>query len=156
MSDEFDDDLDGDDEAGSQLVRDLRKQLKAAKKEAAEAAAIASEFRAAQRQTSVAEALKAKGADPRFAEFYAGEDSSEEAVNAWITSRADLFGIDTSDPVDEGTARAAAAISQASANAPAPNLGTPADLNARLAGAKSREEYSQVLAEIASLAAAKK
>jgi glutamyl/glutaminyl-tRNA synthetase len=134
VSDEFDDDLENEDEGGSQLVKDLRRQLKAIKKENADLAQVANEFKTQQRQSSVTKALEARGANTKLSKFYTGEDPSPEAINAWIEENADLFGIpEPETDADAETAAQAARISQAAARTPAPvNPGSQADLFARL------------------------
>lgn len=119
------DDFEDDNSDDSNLVKNLRKQLAAAKKEAAEAAKIAQEFQAERRKATVADALAAKaGDDPaerarlsKLAKFYTNEDASAEAVESWLSENAELFGIDTSS-ADDGALQQAAAINTATAQAP--------------------------------------
>lgn len=144
MSDDFDDD-DLDNEGGSQLVKDLRKQLKQAKKDRDELAALADQFKAEQRKTAVSEALKARGARPELAKFYTGEEASPEAVTAWLTENADLFGIPAeTTPEETQRQQAAARISNATSSTPVQSLGTEQDLQYELAHAKTREELNAV------------
>lgn len=143
MSDELDDDLDN--EGGSQLVKDLRSQLKAAKKQADEAKAEAEQFRAAQRKASVSDLLTAKGVKPGLARFYDGEPT-EEAVTSWLAENADLFGVTVEDEVDSDLAASAAKISQASANAPIPKIGSREAIMAQLSGAKTRADLDAAYA----------
>jgi hypothetical protein len=148
MTDDFDDD-DLDNEGGSQLVKDLRKQLKQAKKDRDDLAAIADQFKAEQRKTAVSDALKARGARPELAKFYTGEEASPEAVTAWLTENADLFGIPSeTTPEDAQRQAAAERISNATATAPVQSLGTEQDLQYKLAHAKTREELNAVYAEL--------
>lgn len=144
MSDETDV-FDDTDDGGSNLVKDLRKQLEAAKKAEREARAKADEYEAAQRKASVAQLLEAKGARAGLAKFYTADDSSEEAVNAWITENAELLGISVDDTDDE-TAAQAAAISRASASAPPTKIGSIQDHMSRIAGAKTYAEYEAAVA----------
>lgn len=143
--DDYDDDLDNED--GTQLVRDLRKQLKAIKKERDEFASVAEQFQTEQRKRSVTEALAAKGAE-KYAKFYTSDDSSPEAIDAWVSENADLFGIEIPTAEDTETARAAAQISQASARAKQPTLGTPNDLQAEMQAAKTPAEWQAVVAKL--------
>lgn len=122
--DEFDTDIDGDDGDGSKLVKDLRRQLKEANKRAAEADAVVAEANKVKRSQSVAEALRAKGVRPELAKFYTNEDASADAVGAWVTENAELFGIDTDSGADDETVAAADAVSRASASAPPQNPGS--------------------------------
>lgn len=122
MGEHDDDDID-DNADESNLVRDLRKQLKAAKKANDDVAAEISQYRAQQRKASVADVLTERGAKPELAKFYTGEDTSKEAVAAWIDENKDLFGITTPDeePDDADEVRA---ISQAASNAPQKKIGS--------------------------------
>lgn len=125
-----DDDIDTDDDNNegdaSSLVKNLRRQLKAAKKELSEASQFIDEVKAERRKGSVAEALEARGADKKYAKFYTDSDATPEKVEAWIVENADLFGIDT-DAGDD-TSQAAEAISRATARAPQVGVGSDADL----------------------------
>jgi hypothetical protein len=126
-----DDDFDADAEGGSDdsnLVKDLRKQLKEAKKAREEADLIIAEANKVARSKSVADSLTAKGVRPELAKFYTAEDASSDAVNAWVTENAELFGIDTDDGADEATREAADVIARASSNAPATKIGSPNDI----------------------------
>jgi len=148
MTDDFDDD-DLDNEGGSQLVKDLRKQLKQAKKDRDDLAAIAEQFKAEQRKAAVSEALKARGARPELAKFYTGDEASPEAVTAWLTENAELFGIPAeTTPEDAQRQAAAERISSATATAPIQSLGTEQDLQYEIAHAKTREEWAAAKAKL--------
>lgn len=144
---EYDEDIDNDGDVDeSTLLRDLRKQLKAAKKEKDERDAELARYRADQRKASVADVLKERGARPELAKFYTGEDSSKEAVASWIEENADLFGISRAeDEPDPVVAAAASAISRATAEAPQVKVGSIPDHFQRIASAKTREEYEAAL-----------
>lgn len=111
QNDEYDDDdLDGDD---SSLVKDLRKQIKDLTRDNSKLQSQLGQFVTQQRQTTLAEALKAKGLNPSAAKFYpADADVDEEAITAWITENADVFGPvkaatdDTPAPGDPGEGQA--------------------------------------------------
>src|SRR3954464_4280343 len=67
-----------------------------AEKQAADNKALSdklAKIEAAQRKTSIAEALKAKGLPEKVAAFYPQDaDASEEAVAKWVQEYADVFG----------------------------------------------------------------
>ena len=76
----------------SEGIKDLRKkfedqanQLKALLEEN-------SKLKADSRKSTVAELLKAKGVDAKFAKLYNSEDASEDAVNQWAE---EFFGVTT-------------------------------------------------------------
>lgn len=96
-NDNIDDEFDGENENGSNdsdLVKNLRKQLKAAQKEKTDAQARINEFEAAKRKSTVAETLKKRNAPEGLSKFFTGDDASAEAVDAWLTENAELFGIE--------------------------------------------------------------
>ncbi len=126
MSDDAE--YDTEDGSDSNLVKDLRKQLKAAKTQSDEFAAVVAEFNKGKRATTVAAALTLKGARPELAKFYTAEDASDDAVGAWVLENAELFGIDTDSGVDAETAAAADAISRATGSAPATKIGSNDDI----------------------------
>lgn len=112
-NDELDDDIDADSGDDTNLVRNLRKQLAQAKKEAVEAATIVAQFQTEKRKQTVAEVLQGKGAPAGIAKFYTGEDASKEAVESWLAENAELFGIDLTDS-DEETNKQVDAVSKVS------------------------------------------
>lgn len=142
-----DDDLDVENDNDSNLVRDLRKQLKAAKKAQDETQARLAEFEAQARKASVADVLKSRGARPEIAKFYNGDDTSPEAVNAWLTENAELFGVDTSaDEIDDETASAVEAVDRVSAKAKPKTGGSLQELIERMKSA-SPEEFEALQKE---------
>lgn len=140
MSDEFDDLDENDDDSGSNLIKDLRRQLKAQKKANEDALAELSKFRSEQRKANVASLLEKAGADPRYAKFYNSEDSSEEAVSAWIQSEAELLGVSRREEAEDDTADAVRAINNSVGNAPQRKVGSAADALSRAQSAKTPEE----------------
>ena len=90
--DDFEDDDSGD---GSDLVKKLRSQLKAANKRAAELESAQAELSKKVRTTSVKEILNGAGVTPKIARFVLAdvEDPTEESVNEWLKENGDLFGI---------------------------------------------------------------
>jgi hypothetical protein len=140
MGEHDDDNDDFDNSEESNLVRDLRKQLKAAKKEKDELAEKNKTFEAGQRKASVADVLKERGARPELAKFYTGEDASKEAVASWIEENAELFGITTDDDTEPEVVEAAGAIARATSNAPQTKIGSVADLIDRINSAKTPAE----------------
>lgn len=149
MGEYDDDDIDVESENDSNLVKDLRKQLKAAKKASEETQARLAEFEAQARKASVADVLKSRGARPEIAKFYNNDDTSPDAVNAWLTENAELFGVDTSDDgIDEETAEAVERVERASAKAK-PRNNTLDAINDRIRNASSREELHAAQAELA-------
>jgi hypothetical protein len=108
----------------------LREALDKANERAAAAEKLASEALGRLRQGDVARALKDAGVNEGLAKFYSGDDSSPEAVTAWVKENSALFGLPTQQPVDDQQAAQAAAatqIQQVLGQAPAPTGNTLED-----------------------------
>lgn len=91
--DDFDDDDQGD---GSDLVKKLRAQLKAANKRASELEAQAGELSKKYKQREVKDILGSLGVTPKVARFVLAdvEDPTEESVKAWAVENAEIFGFE--------------------------------------------------------------
>lgn len=140
MGEYDDDDLDVENNDDSNLVKDLRKQLRAAKKASEEKDARLAELESRERKASVADVLKSRGARPEIVKFYTGEDTSADAVNAWLTDNAELFGIDTSDDgIDDETADAVEKVERTSSKAK-PQTGGLQAIHDRIQNAGSRDD----------------
>lgn len=93
---DFDDDDQGD---GSDLVKKLRAQLKAANKRAAELEATAGELSKKYKQREVKDILSSLGVTPKVARFVLAdvEDPTEETVKNWAVENAEIFGFTIGD-----------------------------------------------------------
>lgn len=94
MSDN-DDDLDGNDGDGGDDAngpKALRAELKKTKLKLAELETENTKFKAEQKKTSVAEALKQHGASERLSRYYDGEGTSPDDVLAWLKENGSDFG----------------------------------------------------------------
>lgn len=105
MSNERDnywDDEDEDDSAqtdfgttDTDLVKKLRKALKAEQKKARELESTLGELTKAQRERVLKDVLTSKGVNMKVAKFIPSDlDASEEAINTWLETNADVFGIE--------------------------------------------------------------
>lgn len=95
---EFRDDFVIDRDDDSPLMKDLRKQLREALKREAEALKENTLLKTEKRSTTVADVLKAKGANPKVAKFIdESVEPTEAAVTAWLTEWADVFNIKVPD-----------------------------------------------------------
>lgn len=122
----------------------LRGVLKQKEKELNEALAELKKYREASKASTVATLIETAGGDSAYAKFYTAEDASEEAVKAWIEANSKLIGIKA--PEQEDPARAQVeALANAVNTAPQVKVGSQADLAARLASAKTRDEYEAVI-----------
>jgi len=111
MSDEFETEDQGEG------IKSLRKQYEALKAERDAQAKELATFKAAQRQSSVAEVLKAKGLPAGAAKLYHGDDTSEEAVGKWLEEFADVFGGASAGESNDANAANAQRVSAASGGA---------------------------------------
>jgi hypothetical protein len=122
----------------------LRDALEKANKERTELAAELAKFRASQRQSDVAKALKDAEVNEGLAKFYTSEDSSPEAVQAWVKENSALFGLQTQAPVDAAQAAAATQIQQVLGQAPAQTGNTLEDQRNRWANASDEDLFKGV------------
>lgn len=139
----------------SNLVSNLRKQLREAKRERDELAETVSKLTVETRSTKLADLLKSKELSPKLAKFFPADDEvTPEAVDAWVKENADVFGISTKDDkADEQSAEIAAEAAtyqrMTQTSESAGDTGDPAkfqDLAARIQSASSLEELQSILA----------
>ena len=125
----------------------LRKALKRAEKEKKELAEQLSVIQSDLRSRSVKEVLATKGVPEKVAKFIPGDISTPEAVDAWLTENADVFGfqIAGSEPAPTSEETQANVAAYQRINAASQNANTPTrdqDLAAKIAGAKTVEELN--------------
>lgn len=149
---EWDNDLLNDGEGDSSLVKDLRKQLRAAKKENTELAEKVGKFEKVSRERSVESVLTSKGVRKGIAKFIPSDITDEADIEKWLEDNADDLGITlgTGSNGDAGSDPDPAAADRSRAEQLAGRSVAPskaADLEARLAKAQSDTEIEQILAE---------
>lgn len=121
MSDEIQFEDDDDQGDGSNLVKDLRKQIKAFQKQLQDANTEIEGFRREKRASSISSLLEAKQASPKLAKFVARDlegDVTEESVASWLEENGELFGWQPQGAVPDDEAQQAALISQATSTTP--------------------------------------
>ena len=125
----------------------LRKALKRAEKEKKELADQLAQIQSDLRSRSVKEVLANKGVPEKVAKFIPGDISTPEAVDAWLSENADVFGFQIAGqepaPTSEETKANVAAYQRI--DAATQNANTPSrdrDLAAKIAGAKTVEELN--------------
>lgn len=75
------------------LVKKLRRALKAEQKRAKELESNIGQLSKAQRERALKDVLSSKGINAKVAQFIPSEvDASEEAVNSWLEQNGDIFG----------------------------------------------------------------
>jgi hypothetical protein len=151
-----DDDFENEGLSGNDLIRDLRKQLKAAKKETSTLAEKLKGFETQSRESEVKSALKAAGLNEQVAKFV----PADADLKVWIDENAELFGgtAPTTETTDASTtttstvpadqARALQDISAATTNGGQVPADAYARAENRLKDVKSPEELTQVLAQL--------
>lgn len=148
---EWDNDLLNDGEGDSPLVKDLRKQLRAAKKENTELAEKVGKFEKVSRERSVESVLTSKGVRKGIAKFVPEDITSEDDIVKWLEDNAEDLGINLStQDGDAGPDPDPAAADRSRAEQLAGRSVAPskvADLEARLSKAQSDTEIAEILAE---------
>jgi hypothetical protein len=90
-----DDDFDMD-SSGNDLVKQLRKQLKAKEKELSEKESALNNLSKTQRERAIKDALASRGVNSKIAAFIPQDiDPTEESVSKWLEDYSDVFGIES-------------------------------------------------------------
>jgi hypothetical protein len=151
---EYDDDFDNefDDETpepsrsnGNDLVRQLRKQLKAEQKRLKDLEVETSGLRNAQRQSVIKNVLAERGVNEKVAAFIPADmEPTADALTQWLDQHGDVFGIAQSEPQQVNPSLAALRQIDAVTS----NAQTPAgaeDLLLRLSQAGSADEIINMI-----------
>lgn len=145
MSD-YEDEFEGNEDEANEKKNPLRPVLKQKEKELSSALSELKKYREKERASTVADLIKQAGGDPRYAKFYTSEDSSEEAVKAWIQSESELLGVQPAEPENQAAAAQVSAVANAVNSAPPQaKLGSTPDLIALMRSAKTREELDAAI-----------
>ena len=150
---EWDDDLLNDGEGDSSLVQDLRRQLRAAKKDIEERDDKITSLSKVSRERSVESVLTSKGVRKGIAKFIPSDITDEADIEKWLEDNAEDLGItlsNGSDNGDAGTEPDPSTEARQRADALAGRGVAPSkasDLEARLNKAQSSEEIEQIMAE---------
>ena len=129
----------------SDLLRQLRKELKTKSKMLSEMEGQLSSIKTEQRQNVIKSVLESKGVSPKIAKFIPADiDASSEAVDIWITDNADVFGLTVQTPADvKPDLDTLRQIDAVTANAESPD-GLD-DMYLRLQNAESAEEITNMI-----------
>ena len=145
-----DDDFDTD-SSGNDLVKQLRKQLKAKEKEQSEKDSALNYLSKTQRERVIKDALASRGVNGKIAAFIPQDiDPTEESVSKWLEDYADVFGYENQSNqatpnVDPKQAAAYQRMTNAVEQGATPEF--QADVHRRLMNANSREELDAVIKE---------
>ena len=142
-----DDDFDTD-SSGNDLVKQLRKQLKAKEKELSEKDSALNNLSKTQRERAVKDALASRGVNSKIAAFIPQDiDPTEESVSKWLEDYADVFGIEVSQTQTPNVNPADAAAYKRMTNSA--DSGTSpehnGDIMQKLMNANSKEELDDVI-----------
>lgn len=134
-------------ESNSDLVKQLRKQLKAKEKETAELKSQFDNISKAQRERAVKDVLEARGVNSKVAKFIPQDlDPTEESLSKWLEDNADVFGFQVEDKqpaVDPAQAAAYKKMNSAVDQGLTPD--STEDLMRKLLSANSKEELDEVI-----------
>ena len=130
------------------LVKQLRKQLKAKEKEMAEFKTQFESLSKAQRERAVKDVLEARGVNGKVAKFIPQDlDPTEESLSKWLEDNADVFGFQVEDKqqsvVDPATANAYKKMNNAVDQGLTPDSSD--DVMRKLLSANSREELDEII-----------
>ena len=143
-----DDDFDTD-SSGNDLVKQLRKQLKAKEKELSEKDSALNNLSKTQRERVIKDALASRGVNSKIAAFIPQDiDPTEESVSKWLEDYADVFGIESSQTqatpnVNPNDAAAYKRMTNSADSGVSPEHN--GDIMQRLMNANSREELDEVI-----------
>ena len=142
-----DDDFDTD-SSGNDLVKQLRKQLKAKEKELSEKDSALNNLSKTQRERAIKDALASRGVNSKIAAFIPQDiDPTEESVSKWLEDYADVFGIEVSQTQTPNVNPADAAAYKRMTNS-ADSGASPehnGDIMQKLMNANSKEELDDVI-----------
>ena len=142
--DNFDTPVSGNDD----LVKQLRKQLKAKEKEMAEFKTQFDNLSKAQRERAVKDVLEARGVNGKVAKFIPQDlDPTEESLSKWLEDNADVFGFQVEDKTEPAVDPAQAAAYKKMNSAVDQGL-TPDssdDIMRKLLSAGSKEELDDII-----------
>ena len=130
------------------LVKQLRKQLKAKEKEMAEFKTQFDSLSKAQRERAVKDVLEARGVNGKVAKFIPQDlDPTEESLSKWLEDNADVFGFQVEDKqppaVDPAQAAAYKKMNTAVDQGLTPDSSD--DIMRKLLSAGSKEELDDII-----------
>lgn len=134
-----------DDDQGTDLVKNLRKQVKELSSALKERDEYLQEFLMVSREQELSEALQEMGVNPRVAAFVPDDVEDMDDLEAWLGEYGEVFGIEAVD--DEGGApesvQAAELMSAVEEGGIDPTVGQ--SLEAKIQAASTPEELAAIL-----------
>ena len=143
--DEEDNEFDSFD-ADTDLVKKLRKALKAEQKRNKELETTMGDLTKSQKERILKDALASRGVNPKIAQFIPSDiEASEDAIGAWLDSNGDVFGYKPSEKSKVAQQDIAAMQRMDSALTGAETPASSDDLLNRIAKAGSEDEILSTL-----------
>ena len=143
--DEEDNDFESFD-ADTDLVKKLRKALKAEQKRNKELESTLGDLTKSQKERILKDALASRGVNPKIAQFIPSDiEASEDAIGAWLDSNGDVFGYKPSEKSKVAQQDIAAMQRMDSALTGAETPASSDDLLNRIANAGSEDEILSIL-----------
>ncbi len=136
------DDFLDDENDGSNVVKELRKALKASQKQVKELESELGEIRNADRKSTIEDVLTESGVPTGIAKFIPDDVVTAEGVSEWLNENAELFGLTKVETKDSDEVQAASRMAKLGDVAQAVD---PGDLLSRIQTANSEEELNEVL-----------
>jgi hypothetical protein len=145
IEDEDDEDYTPTYDNDTDLVKKLRKALKAEQRRAKELESNLGELSKTQKERILKDVFTSRGVNAKIAAFVPNDiEATEEAISSWIDQYADVFGIQQDAPkVSEQDIASMQKMNNVLTNAEAP--GASDDLANRLANAGSEDEILSIL-----------
>jgi hypothetical protein len=146
---DYEDDDFSFEDSGNDLVKQLRKQLKAKEKELSEKESALTNLSKAQRERAIKDTLASRGVNGKIAAFIPQDiDPTEESVSKWLEDYADVFGIEINQTqatpnVDPAQAAAYKRMTNAVESGASPEHND--NIMQKLMNANSREELDEVI-----------
>jgi hypothetical protein len=133
-------------ESDTDLVKKLRKALKAEQRKNKELETSYGELTKSQKERILKDVLTSKGVNQKIAQFIPSDiEASEDAISAWLDSNGDVFGYTPSEKpaVNQDDINSLRKMDSVLTGADTPAASD--DLMNRIAGAESEEEILSIL-----------
>lgn len=149
QNNEYDDEFDDFGDEGTDVVKQLRKVNRTLEKRAKELEQELKGLQSQTRQRTVKDVLQAKGVNPKIAAFIPQDiDTSEEAINGWLSEYGDVFGVTQNANSEQASnnsvdVSANARINQVVSTGQVPEVDS--DAMAKILAAGSADELNRIL-----------
>ena len=133
-------------ESDTDLLKKLRKALRAEQRKTKELETSLGDLTKSQKERILKDVLASKGVNQKIAQFIPSDiEASEDAISAWLESNGDVFGYTTSEKSSVNQEDIASLKKMDSVLTGAETSASSDDLANRIAGASSEEEILSIL-----------